>query len=89
MGGWEGCSPATLRRTLAPALAWDGPTSLLGSPSLPVQRVGASRASSRGMPAARRLLPPACAPVWSCRTLMEYLPSRQLPLPRTLTERGE
>lgn len=59
MGGGEGCSPATLRRRLAPALACDGPTSLLGSPSLPVQRVGASRASSRGVPAARRLLPPA------------------------------
>lgn len=34
-----------------------------------------------------RALPPACAPVWSCRPLMEWLPPRQLPLPGTLTER--
>lgn len=40
-------------------------------------------------PARPPLAPPACAPVWSCRPLMESLPSRQLPLPGTLSALGE
>ena len=84
--------------SLAPHPGPGGATSLPGPPSPSMPGMGVSTAGWGGARPPPVLccaadcahsLPPACVPVWSCRSLMECLPSRQRLLPGTLTERGE